>query len=115
MNDLTNALFITVAGMGLVFVTIVLFWGMMSLMMRLIAGRDREEPAVEAEAGPDGLDGTTAGLEMQRRAALAAVAVALALEAEEKPRPFPLPPPVLVNTWQSVMRARHLARRGDLR
>jgi hypothetical protein len=52
---------------------------------------------------------------MQRRAALVAVAAALALEAEEKPRPFPLPPPVLVNTWQSVMRARHLARRGDLR
>lgn len=112
MNDLTNALFITVAGMGLVFVTIVLFWGMMSLMMRLIAGRDREESAVETEAGPAA---TTAGLEMQRRAALAAVAAALALEAEEKPRPFPLPPPVLVNTWQSVMRARHLARRGDLR
>lgn len=111
MSDLTIALLITVAGMGLVFVTIVLFWGLMSLMMRLIAGRDREEPAVEAEAGPDG----AAGLEMQRRAALAAVAVALALEAEEKPRPFPLPPPVLVNTWQSVMRARHLARRGDLR
>jgi len=113
VSDLSSALLITVAGMGLVFVTIVLFWGVMALMVRLITGR-QDEPAVEAEAGP-GDDSTAAGLEMQRRAALAAVAVALALEAEEKPRPFPLPPPVLVNTWQSVMRARHLARRGDIR
>lgn len=112
MSDLTTALFITLAGMGLVFVTILLFWGMMALMMRLIAGRVREEPAAGVEAHPAA---DAAGLEMERRAALAAVAVALALEAEDRPRPFPLPPPVLVNTWQSVMRARHLARRGDLR
>ena len=119
MSDLTNALFITLAGMGLVFAAILVFWGVMSLMMRLIAGRDRAadaEPGVEAsrEASPDPA-AESAGLELQRRAALAAVAVALALEADDRPRPFPLPPPVLVNTWQSVMRARHLARRGDLR
>jgi len=112
VSDLTIALFITLAGMGLVFATILLFWGVMSLMMRLIAGRGEAEPAAEAGDDPAA---ETAGLELERRAALAAVAVALALEAEDRPRPFPLPPPVLVNTWQSVMRARHLARRGDLR
>jgi Na+-transporting methylmalonyl-CoA/oxaloacetate decarboxylase gamma subunit len=112
VSDLSNALFITLAGMGLVFAAILLFWGAMSLMMRLIAGRQQAEPAVETGAGPAG---EATGLELRRRAALAAVAVALALEAEDQPRPFPLPPPVLVNTWQSVMRARHLARRGDLR
>jgi Na+-transporting methylmalonyl-CoA/oxaloacetate decarboxylase gamma subunit len=112
MSNLANALFITLAGMGLVFAAILLFWGVMSLMMRLITGSGGEEPAVEVGAG---LADEAAGLELRRRAALAAVAVALALEAEDRPRLFPLPPPVLVNTWQSVMRARHLARRGDIR
>ena len=120
MSDLTSALFITLAGMGLVFAVILLFWGLMSVMMRLSARRGGEaaaEPAVDVGAGVAGADpaAEAAGLELKRRAALAAVAVALALEAEDQPRPFPLPPPVLVNTWQSVMRARHLARRGDLR
>jgi Na+-transporting methylmalonyl-CoA/oxaloacetate decarboxylase gamma subunit len=111
VSDLANALFITLAGMGLVFATILLFWGVMSLLMRL-AGRGQAEPAAEAGAAPAA---EAAGLELERRAALAAVAVAMALQAEDQPRPFPLPPPVLVNTWQSVMRARILARRGDLR
>lgn len=108
MSDVTSALFITLAGMALVFAAILLFWGAMSLLMRLAASRGREEPAPTEHGQPDDLG-------VERRAALAAVAVALALEAEDQPRPFPLPPPVLVNTWQSVMRARMLARRGGLR
>jgi len=112
VSDLTSALFITLAGMGLVFATILIFWGMMALLMRFVAGRDEEEPAAHGGAEPAA---EAPGLELERHAALAAVAVALALEAEDQPRPFPLPPPVLVNTWQSVMRARILSRRGNLR
>jgi hypothetical protein len=101
-ENLTIALWITLVGMGLVFGAIVLFWATMTLLARLMASRPAVEQAEEDEMTQD----------RRRRAALAAVSVALALAAEAGPKPFPLPPPVVVNTWQSVNRARLHGQRG---
>ena len=104
-ENLTIALWLTLVGMGLVFGAIVLFWATMTLLACLMAGRSALEQAEEDKTAQD----------RRRRAALAAVSVALALAAEAGPKPFPLPPPVVVNTWQSVNRARLHGQRGGSR
>ncbi len=104
-ENLTNALLITFIGMGLVFAAIILLWGVMAVLVRLAA--DREKPADNQEAqGPAELEG-------KKRAAAAAVALALAQQADHmQPHEFPLPPTVLVTAWQAVMRTRILNKRG---
>ena len=109
-ENLTTALWITLVGMGLVFGAIVLFWGTMACLVRLVGGR-----AAAQVPGPEQAEGDEAILDRRRRVALAAVSVALALEREAGPKPFPLPPPVVVNTWQSVNRARLHGQRGGSR
>jgi Na+-transporting methylmalonyl-CoA/oxaloacetate decarboxylase gamma subunit len=106
-QNLTTTLWITLVGMGLVFGAIVLFWGTMACLVRLVGGQ-----ATAQVSGPEQAEGGEVALDRRRRAALVAVSVALALEAEAGPKPFPFPPPVVVNTWQSVNRARLHGRRG---
>ena len=108
-ENLTTSLTITVAGMGLVFGAIILFWLLTRLLVRLVSDRDvsRRGAKSEEEAATE--------RELRRRAALVGVAVALACQADERPKPFPLPPTALVSTWQAVMRANQLGRRRAVR
>jgi Na+-transporting methylmalonyl-CoA/oxaloacetate decarboxylase gamma subunit len=108
-DALMTALLITLIGMGLVFGSILLFWALMSVLVRVTA--DWSPATAEAPSG--GAD--AAEREWKERAALAAVAVALAREAEAGPQPFPLPPTALVSTWQAVLRAKQLGQRGAVR
>jgi Na+-transporting methylmalonyl-CoA/oxaloacetate decarboxylase gamma subunit len=108
-DTLTTALLITLMGMGLVFGSILLFWALMSALVRVTADRS---PA-RGEARPE--EPAIAERALKERAALAAVAVALAREAEAGPQPFPLPPTALVSTWQAVLRAKQLGQRGAVR
>jgi Na+-transporting methylmalonyl-CoA/oxaloacetate decarboxylase gamma subunit len=110
MHDLGIALEITVIGMGLVFGSIILLWGVMSLLMTIttkLEDRAAEQPEAETTPMP-----TPNDTELKRRAAIAAVAVALARESDAKPHAFPLPPTAMVSAWQSVMRGRQLKQRG---
>lgn len=99
------ALQITLIGMSLVFGAIVLFWGLMSLLVR--AAADRVERRTHDER------------DLRRRAAVAAVAAALAelqaRGADEKPHVPPLPPTALLSAWQVAMRANQLNQRGPVR
>jgi Na+-transporting methylmalonyl-CoA/oxaloacetate decarboxylase gamma subunit len=108
-DTLTTALVITLIGMSLVFGAILLFWALMSALVRLTGERATAVADAEVDAGP------AAERALKERAALVAVAVALACEAGEGPQPFPLPPTALVSTWQAVMRSRLLGQRGDVR
>ncbi len=84
---MTEALWITLIGMGLVFLAILLLWGGMALLVRLT--EEREESGAEEDEGalPAGseVEAPAASQDMQKRrtsaaaAAAAAVAVALAL------------------------------------
>jgi sodium pump decarboxylase gamma subunit len=94
---------ITIIGMGLVFGAIVLLWGLMSLMTRLIA---------EREASPDVPDEARA---QKARAAAAAVAVALAEQAQSRIGHFPMPNTALVSAWQLGMRTRQMHQKGSLK
>ena len=107
--DLTTTLLIALAGMGLVFGALALFWALIGVLGRITGeGQGAAPPGAEAV---DGLKRPAAAA-----AAVAAVGVALAeREAAGEPGLFPLPPTALVSTWQAVMRAGQLARRRTVR
>lgn len=85
---LLPALLITALGMGMVFVAILLLWGLMELIVRLLPERAAPAPAavtvVEAAGEVEASRARAAALEAERenlrRAAAAAVAVAIELE-----------------------------------
>jgi sodium pump decarboxylase gamma subunit len=102
-NLLILSLSITLIGMGLVFGAIVLLWGLMSLMTRILA---------EREASPKLPDESR---EQKARAAAAAVAVALAEQAQSRIGHFPMPNTALVSAWQLGMRTRQMYQKGSLK
>jgi sodium pump decarboxylase gamma subunit len=102
-NVITTSIYITLIGMGLVFGAIILLWGLMSLMTRLLA---------ERESGPEVPDEARA---QKARAAAAAVAVALAEQAQSRIGHFPMPNTALVSAWQLGMRTRQMYQKGSLK
>ncbi len=113
-EGLTISLLVTLIGMGLVFAAIVLFWVMMSALMRLM-DRRAGATSVQVDAGEEQVAASDER-SLRRRAAVAAVAVAVAQRgADDQPQPFPLPPAVVVTTWQAVMRSRLHGQRGGIR
>lgn len=94
---------ITLIGMGLVFGAIILLWGVMSLMTRLLA---------QKETGPEVPDETR---EKKARAVAAAVAVALAEQSQSRIGHFPMPNTALVSAWQLGMRTRQMHQKGNLK
>jgi Na+-transporting methylmalonyl-CoA/oxaloacetate decarboxylase gamma subunit len=114
-ENLLIALQMTAIGMSLVFVAILLLWGLMEAMMRLTQGRDRASSTglrTDERLIDDELDEDEAS--RKRRAAAAAVVLALAQESQ-LPQPFPLPQTSSVSPWQAVTRARNLNQRGPVR
>jgi len=104
-NNLAISLYLTLAGMGLVFGTISLLWGMTALLVRILKRRPRPQPV---EVIGEHL--------LRQRAAIAAVTVVAALEAEKsKIHEFPLPPTAFVSAWQAVLRSAILNTRGKNR
>lgn len=105
-ENLTNALLISLIGMGLVFISLLVLWAAMALMMRLTAEKPRVESAPdEAQLESD----------LRRKAAIAAVVVAIAREADTDLHEFPLPPTAFVSAWQAVMRGNIIKKRGSVR
>lgn len=112
MSNFVAGLIITGIGMGLVFVMIILLWGLMYLMVRgaawleaTRAKKDEEEagePVAETIAAPDG---------RKARAAAAAVAVAL---ARQRAQVRPQQSAVSVSPWQAAGRAAVLGDRASL-
>ncbi len=103
-ENMSNALMITLIGMGLVFLALLLLWGVMNALVRL--ARETETPAE-----PEMLE-----IERKKRAAAAAVAVALSEPLNlNAPRAFPEPPTAFVSAWQAVMRSNILNKRGRTR
>jgi Na+-transporting methylmalonyl-CoA/oxaloacetate decarboxylase gamma subunit len=104
------ALRMTLIGMGLVFVSLLLLWGAMALLLRLSTQREKQEPVEETRA----VD-IAARQARLRRVAVAAVALALARQTVDELHEFPLPPTSIVSAWQAVMRSSTLNRRGPNR
>lgn len=105
--DLINALWITLIGMGLVFLSILLLWGLMALLVRLTAEKAAENIAEEPESETESVAIPTGSLllDKKRRAAAAAVVFALAREKRASSNGQPA---VSVSPWQAVNRANQI-------
>lgn len=118
-NQLLLTLQITLVGMGLVFGAILLLWGLMVALTRLLPGSQQRLPASQPgysklpDTQPHSEDSTE--IERRQQAASAAVTVALALELDHTPHAFPTPPSAAVSPWQAVSRANAMNKRGRIR
>ena len=113
---MVNALWITLIGMGLVFVAILFLWGLMALLVRLTAEKEEVETGEELAAAPEAetpiaeaIPSVEAERERKRRAAAAAVAVALSLQPVSRPAARPAGS---LSAWQMVHRAGQSGRRA---
>ena len=108
---LTSALWITLIGMGLVFIALMVLWGLMALAVRLTARQAQAEAAAqneaEAEAAPLSAAPEAADSNLRRKAAAAAVAAALALKARGNGHILPGAAEPF-SAWQPVQRANQL-------
>jgi len=105
MDAITQSLWITLVSMGLVFVSLLLLAGAMSLMTRLFREREEALAPVPSEEETEKNE--------KERAAAAAVAFALAGQAQSTARPLALPEPALIGAWQLGMRTRQMTQKGE--
>jgi Na+-transporting methylmalonyl-CoA/oxaloacetate decarboxylase gamma subunit len=121
MSTLASALWITLIGMGLVFIALILLWGLMALMVSATT-KMAEKEAAEAAASDAVEEESTAvageepvlhpGADLRIKAAAAAVAVALQMQAKTIGQQVNLPAPEPFSAWQSVMRANRLTQKS---
>ena len=98
----TSTVLITLIGMGLVFVGILLLWGVMEWLVRATSERQPIETEMQAETPEPG-----AMLEQKRAVAAAAVSVVLAMQRKETAA-LVLNNLADTHNWQTVMRANQL-------
>lgn len=125
MSNISAGLLITLIGMGLVFIALLLLWGLMDAMVRL-SNRFFPDRGEEGDGADEDVDNgaevtlvpAEAGDETDLRAQAAAAAVAVALAI--KPRgnaPAALSvgsQGVSTSSWQAVHRANRLTQRLNL-
>ncbi len=76
-NLIGQALRITLVGMGILFVSLLILWGVMELLVRLVKDGPKEEEEEEVNASPV-MEAADAGDEMKLKAAAAAAAYVIA-------------------------------------
>lgn len=105
MADISEALWITLIGMSLVFAVILLLLVLINILVRFSGDLKQKQSALQEEEA-----------ENSYRAAAAAVVIALQLsQLPNELHEFPLPPTATVSPWQAVMRAKILTKRGPQR
>jgi Na+-transporting methylmalonyl-CoA/oxaloacetate decarboxylase gamma subunit len=118
MSTLVSALWITLIGMGLVFIALVLLWGLMALMVNATTKMAEKEAAEvagetgEVEAAAVEEEIIQPGTALRAKAAAAAIAVALQMQAKTIGQRGSLPAPEPFSAWQSVMRANRLTQKS---
>jgi Na+-transporting methylmalonyl-CoA/oxaloacetate decarboxylase gamma subunit len=93
MVNLGTSLWITLIGMGIVFLAIILLWGLMVLLVRVT----RDKPVSISETDKYNLD-------LKAKAAAVAVVVALATSKTSSYQGEFQPPSDTVSAWQSANR-----------
>lgn len=125
MSNFVATLWITLIGMGLVFVALILLWGLMEATVKGTAWYNKRHPEVEEEVAEEeevadavpAIEDQPAPTAIKQQAAAAAVAVALALRSESPEAAGQLP---VVSgysgqpsAWQTVMRSAQLTQRSN--
>ncbi len=105
-----NSLLITAIGMGLVFISILLLWGMMELVVRMTANKRSplEQPDKAKENTKPAQTADNSDQTNRAKAAAAAVSYALAIEKTARNQQTVQAPRENISTWQAVMRAGNL-------
>lgn len=106
MDNLLNALLITIIGMGITFGAICVLWGMMAALTAIPDKAEDTTPPQPSTAPED---------DSKARAAAAAVALALAEQELSAARPLPPPPTAIVSAWQLGTRSRQMYEKGRRR
>ena len=110
-TPIQTSLLITGVGMGLVFVAIILLWGMMELVVKSTADKPKNHntDVPETEENTEILQPALQSDQFTRKKA-AAAAVAFAIAAEKTARSSQPEPTTQgnISTWQAVMRAGNL-------
>ena len=116
--DLVNALWITLLGMGLVFIVILVLWGLMELVVRLTARSAKEEieETVEIEDAEEAVLELIPAEQDEKKKLAAVVAVAFALAKAQQPAAAGVVEnkPYTVSAWQSVARANMMHARAAI-
>lgn len=109
-TPIQNSLLITAIGMGLVFISILLLWGMMELVVRMTANKRSPLEQPDKAKENTNLAQTADNSEQMNRAkaAAAAVSYALAIEKTARNQQTVQAPRENISTWQAVMRAGNL-------
>jgi len=111
---LINALWITLIGMGLVFIAILLLWGLMDLLVRATARSAKgEEARGDAEDEAEDTPMEVNGPDRKRRAAALAVAVALATQSSSAVS-LVTPAREGLSAWQSAHRTNQISRNAGM-
>ena len=118
-----NALIITAIGMGLVFISIIILWWLMELLVRFAADKKAPEVLVEQPAllspseKPDSANkqkiaavAVAAALQIRKQQA-AELAVKMAMQQRTTPQPSGQ---VQTSSWQAVRRAGQFETRNNL-
>ena len=121
MSTFVSTLWITLIGMGLVFIALLLLWAMMEYTVKGTDWYNRRHPEEEAEREVEAeevpaVDEQPAPIARKHQAAAAAIAVALALQAEA-----PAPGAAIQaaaytgqpSAWQTVTRSAQLTQRSN--
>jgi Na+-transporting methylmalonyl-CoA/oxaloacetate decarboxylase gamma subunit len=117
---MANALWITLIGMGLVFVAILVLWGLMEALVRITnryEEKEGQEPGEEAggQAAGSAIEPVPTGAaDRKRRAAAAAVVAAMMLSASQTIQEGPAAGRSSVSAWQAVQRARQIEQRYNI-
>ncbi len=112
---LNDSLIIMAIGMGLVFIVILLLWGMMELLVKAIKDKpEAVEVVSEDQQITEITEETLQGGDHKRLAAALAVSAALAQLASARRLQAGAQPTSQTNNWQSVLRAAQRSQRGRL-
>lgn len=104
-KNLSDGLVITLIGMGLVFASILVLWGLMEVVVRITARmKEAPEEAEEAEAAAPAEATAVEDDTLKQRAAAAAVAVALALQRISHST-LTRPATEALSSWQATFRS----------
>lgn len=112
LETMNSALLITAIGMGLVFLSLILLWWLMELIVRLFKEKKNKETGVEVLPAERGsvLPGENADtLNRKKRAAAAAVAYALAAGKAGATGSEEIP---ALSPWQVALRSRSFSSRS---
>jgi Na+-transporting methylmalonyl-CoA/oxaloacetate decarboxylase gamma subunit len=111
-ENMSNALLITLIGMGLVFAAILLLWGLMILMVRLFRDKPESEEKGEETEAIAAVETEEMANDLKLRAAAAAAAVALALQ--HSGTALFSQPVITTSAWQTALRSASLNQRSQL-